>query len=68
MHGIGLGIPEPPPIEKGNPRTLSPGNVVAMHPNAVSDDGVGTLTSRTYAVGATAPECLSGVPMDLVEL
>jgi Xaa-Pro aminopeptidase len=68
MHGIGLGIPEPPPIEKGNPRILVSGNVVAMHPNAVSDAGIGTLTSRTYVVGATEPECLSGLPMEFSEL
>lgn len=68
MHGIGLGIPDPPPIEKGNPRKLVPGNVVAMHPNAVSEAGVGTLTSRTYVVGASEPRCLSDIPLELAEL
>ncbi len=68
MHGIGYGIPEPPPIEKNNPRRLVSGNVVAMHPNAVSDTGVGTLTSRTYIVGRTEAECLSRLPMELAEL
>jgi Xaa-Pro aminopeptidase len=68
MHGIGYGIPEPPPIEKDNPRRLVSGNVVAMHPNAVSDAGVGTLTSRTYIVGGTEAECLSRLPMELAEL
>lgn len=68
MHGIGLGIPDPPPIEKGNPRKLVAGNVVAMHPNAVSESGLGTLTSRTYVVGASEPRCLSQIPLELVEL
>lgn len=68
MHGIGYGIPEPPPIAKDNPRVLVAGNVVAMHPNAVSEAGVGTLTSRTYVVGEKAAECLSRIPMAFTEL
>jgi Xaa-Pro aminopeptidase len=68
MHGIGLGIPELPLIEMDNPRPLAPGNVVAMHPNAVSERGVGTLTSRTYIVGTTEAEALSQLPFDLVTL
>jgi Xaa-Pro aminopeptidase len=68
MHGIGLGIPEPPPIEKGNLRVLVSGNVVAMHPNAVSEAGVGTLTSRTYVVGEKEPECFSALPLEFTEL
>ena len=68
MHGIGLGIPEPPPIETGSTRRLAAGNVVAMHPNAVDDAGAGTLTSRTYIVGETGAECLSGFGFDFVEL
>jgi Xaa-Pro aminopeptidase len=68
MHGIGLGIPELPPIEMGNPRPLRSGNVIAMHPNAVNPEGVGTLTSRTYVVGKDSPECLSAMPLELVEL
>lgn len=68
MHGIGYGIPEPPPIELNNARTLVSGNVIAMHPNAVSDGGVGTLTSRTYVVGGKEAECLSQLPMQLAEL
>lgn len=68
MHGIGYGIPEPPPIERDNARKLVVGNVIAMHPNAVSADGVGTLTSRTYVVGAADAECLSQLPMQLAEL
>jgi Xaa-Pro aminopeptidase len=68
MHGIGYGIPEPPAIDKESSRVLVPGNVVAMHPNAVSDGGVGTVTSRTYVVGPQAPESLSRVPITLAEL
>jgi Xaa-Pro aminopeptidase len=68
MHGIGLGIPDPPPIEMGNPRKLVAGNVVAMHPNAVDDQGQGTLISRTYVVGHDEAECLSRWSLDLVEL
>jgi Xaa-Pro aminopeptidase len=68
MHGIGLGIPDPPPIEMGGTRVLATGNVVAMHPNAVNEAGLGTLISRTYVVGESAPECLSRFPLELVEL
>lgn len=68
MHGIGYGIPEPPPIERNNARVLVAGNVIAMHPNAVSGGGIGTLTSRTYVVGRTEAECLSQLPMQLDEL
>jgi Xaa-Pro aminopeptidase len=68
MHGIGYGIPEPPAIDKNNTRVLAAGNVVAMHPNAVSDSGTGTLISRTYVVGRTKAECLSRIPMTFAEL
>jgi Xaa-Pro aminopeptidase len=68
MHGIGYGIPEPPAIDKDSARTLVTGNVVAMHPNAVSEAGIGTLTSRTYIIGTQAAESLSQLPIDLVEL
>jgi Xaa-Pro aminopeptidase len=68
MHGIGYGIPEPPAIDRDSHRRLVAGNVVAMHPNAVSDAGIGTLTSRTYIVGPRAAESLSQLPMSLARL
>jgi len=64
MHGIGLGIPEPPTIDLGDPTILGEGSVIAMHPNAVSPSGRGTLLSRTYVVGRTAPIPLSAIPLE----
>lgn len=68
MHGIGLGIPEPPTIDLGDGTLLERGNVIAMHPNAVNAADRGTLLSRTYVVGPDRPEPLSQIPLEFPEL
>ncbi len=68
MHGIGLGIPEPPTIDLGDPTVLEPGNVIAMHPNAVNGSGRGTLLSRTYIVQASGAEPVSRIPLTFPQL
>jgi Xaa-Pro aminopeptidase len=63
MHGIGLGIPELPTIDLGDESRLAAGNVIAMHPNAVSPEGRGALLSRTFIVGTKAPIALSQIEL-----
>lgn len=68
MHGIGLGIPELPTIDLGDETRLAAGNVIAMHPNAVSPEGRGALLSRTYIVGTDAPIALSEIELGYPQL
>jgi creatinase len=62
-HGIGLGIPEPPILDRDTETVIEEGMAVALHPNAVGEDGRGTLISRTYIVGSDSAEQLSRFPL-----
>jgi ectoine hydrolase len=62
-HGIGLGLPERPTLERGDTSELVPGMAFALHPNAVGADGRGSLLSRTYLVGEEGAEPLSKFPL-----
>jgi Xaa-Pro aminopeptidase len=67
-HGIGLGLPERPTLERGETTELAAGMAFALHPNAVGADGRGSLISRTYLVGEEGPEPLSTFPLAWVQL
>jgi Xaa-Pro aminopeptidase len=67
-HGIGLGLPERPTLERGDASTLVTGMAFALHPNAVGADGRGSLLSRTYLVGKNGAEPLSKFPLTWVRL
>jgi Xaa-Pro dipeptidase len=67
-HGIGLGLPEQPTLERGDATALAAGMAVALHPNCVGADGRGSLLSRTYLVGAEGAEPLSKFPLAWVQL
>jgi Xaa-Pro aminopeptidase len=67
-HGIGLGLPERPTLERGDTSTLVTGMAFALHPNAVGADGRGSLLSRTYLVGEKGAEPLSKFPLTWVRL
>jgi Xaa-Pro aminopeptidase len=67
-HGIGLGLPERPTLERGDTSRLAAGMAFALHPNAVGGDGRGSLLSRTYLVGEKGAESLSKFPLDWVLL
>jgi len=67
-HGIGLGIPEPPTIEAATEDELVKGMAIALHPNAVGEDGRGSLLSRTYMVGDSRGEPLSTFTLEWGEL
>jgi Xaa-Pro aminopeptidase len=67
-HGIGLGLPERPTLERDDTSELVAGMAFALHPNAVGGDGRGTLLSRTYLVGVEGPEALSRFPLTWVHL
>jgi Xaa-Pro aminopeptidase len=67
-HGIGLGLPERPTLERGDTSTLVSGMAFALHPNAVGTDGRGSLLSRTYLVGENGAEPLSKFPLKWVRL
>jgi Xaa-Pro aminopeptidase len=67
-HGIGLGLPERPTLERGETTELAAGMAFALHPNAVGADGRGSLISRTYLVGEDGPEPLSKFPLAWVQL
>jgi Xaa-Pro aminopeptidase len=67
-HGIGLGLPERPTLERGDVSELLAGMAFALHPNAVGADGRGSLLSRTYLVGQEGAEPLSKFPLTWVQL
>jgi Xaa-Pro aminopeptidase len=67
-HGIGLGLPERPTLERGDMSELVAGMAFALHPNAVGADGRGSLLSRTYLVGEEGAEPLSRFPLAWVHL
>ncbi len=67
-HGIGLGLPERPTLERGDTSKLAAGMAFALHPNAVGGDGRGSLLSRTYLVGDKEAEPLSKFSLDWVLL
>lgn len=67
-HGIGLGVPEPPMLEKENEERLQQGMAVALHPNAVSPDDRGTLLSRTYLVTEEGGLPISRLPLQWDEI
>ena len=67
-HGIGLGLPERPTLERGETTELAAGMAVALHPNAVGADGRGSLLSRTYLIGEEGPEPLSKFPLAWAQL
>jgi Xaa-Pro aminopeptidase len=67
-HGIGLGLPERPTLERGETTELAAGMAFALHPNAVGADGRGSLLSRTFLVGDEGPEPLSKFPLAWVQL
>jgi Xaa-Pro aminopeptidase len=67
-HGIGLGLPERPTLERGDTSELAAGMAVALHPNAVGADGRGSLLSRTYLIGEGGAEPLSKFPLEWVQL
>jgi Xaa-Pro aminopeptidase len=67
-HGIGLGLPERPTLERGDTSVLAAGMAFALHPNAVGGDGRGSLLSRTYLIGDKGTEPLSKFPLAWVQL
>ena len=67
-HGIGLGVPERPFLEAGEDAAVVAGTAVALHPNPVSQDGRGTLLSRTYLIQAGGPEPVSRFPLEWVQV
>jgi Xaa-Pro dipeptidase len=67
-HGIGLGLPERPTLERGETTKLAAGMAFALHPNCVGADGRGSLISRTYLIGEEGPEPLSKFPLAWVQL
>jgi Xaa-Pro aminopeptidase len=67
-HGIGLGLPERPTLERGDMSELVGGMAFALHPNAVGADGRGSLLSRTYLVEEKGAEPLSKFPLTWVQL
>ncbi len=67
-HGIGLGVPERPFLEAGENAALVAGTAIALHPNPVSQDGRGTLLSRTYIIQAEGAEPVSRFPLEWVQV
>jgi Xaa-Pro aminopeptidase len=65
-HGVGLQIHEAPGISAGAAGTLRAGSVVTVEPGVYLPDRGGVRIEDTVAVGARAPEVLSGFPRNLI--
>jgi Xaa-Pro aminopeptidase len=67
-HGVGLQIHEAPGISAGAAGTLRAGSVVTVEPGVYLPGRGGVRIEDTVAVGAGAPEVLSGFPRNLINV